>query len=86
MNRKKFLNRASRLIMNPIRTKMLRIIAERREKEATAMYLHNITGCKLDRCNLAVRRFAEFGLIRFTGGGYFVITEKGLEYLRSIND
>jgi Mn-dependent DtxR family transcriptional regulator len=72
-------------IMNPMRVKMLQILNERGEKEVTTMYLRNETGCKLDSANRAVERFAEYGLIRFTGGGYFVISEKGKEYLRSLD-
>lgn len=75
----------SKQIMNPMRVKMLEVLNEHIGKEATSMYLQNKTGCKKTTADSAIERFAEYGLIKFTGGGYFEITEKGIEYLKSVS-
>lgn len=71
----------SKQIMNPMRVKMLCILNERLGKEANSIYLQNKTGCKEVTADSAIERFAEYGLIKYTGGGYFEISEKGILYL-----
>lgn len=70
----------SKQIMNPMRVQLLELIASR-EWDSTITYLVNKSGYKEENVQRAVERFAEYGLIRYTGGGEFVITEKGLKYL-----
>lgn len=70
----------SKQIMNPMRRKLLNLIAEI-SQETNVMYLYNMSGYKLSNVNTAIERLNQLGLIRYTGGGYFVISDKGKEYL-----
>ncbi|MFF2532275.1 hypothetical protein ACFVS2_25535 [Brevibacillus sp. NPDC058079] len=70
-------------IMNSTRVNLLHLIASRKW-ESTIMYLVNKSGKTEKVVQRAVERFAEFKLIRYTGGGEFEITEKGLSYLNSL--
>lgn len=68
-------------IMTPVRVAMLKEVANRKW-DATMMFLVNKSEGKDEKyVQRAVERFAEYGLIRFTGGGEFVITNKGRKYL-----
>lgn len=72
----------SKHVMNPMRVELLKIIRDSRW-DATVMGIRNKSGYKFENFERAVERFAEFGLIRYTGGGEFVITDKGKEYLKN---
>lgn len=74
----------SKRAMSPLQIKMLRCIAERKW-ESTKMYLQNMTGAKQAIIDKAIDCFASCGLIRFTGGGEFVISEKGIAYLKQVH-
>jgi len=69
----------SKQIMNPTRIKILEFI--KNNNETNSMYIANILALKFNSVNLSISRFAELGLIKFTGGGYFKISEKGNNYL-----
>lgn len=71
----------SKQVMTPLRVSMLREVAYKRW-EATPMFLVNKSEGRDEKyVERAIERYAEYGLIRFTGGGEFVITNKGREFL-----
>ena len=71
--------RVSKRIMNPARLAQLKIIEQ--AGETNAMFVMNRSHKNKEQIDLSLLRFAENGLIKFTGGGYFEITEKGRVYL-----
>ena len=72
-------------IMNSTRINLLHLIASRKW-ESTIIYLVNKSGKREEIVQRAVDRFAEFKMIRYTGGGEFEITPKGITYLESLKN
>lgn len=70
----------SKNIMNPARVSQLKVIAEVND-EMNDMYLANKSHIRLEQARLSVQRFRELGLIKNVGGGYFVVSDKGKQYL-----
>lgn len=70
----------SKTIMNPARVNQLKVIAEVND-EMNDMYLSNKSNIRLEQARLSLQRFGELGLIKYTGGGYFVLSDKGKQYL-----
>lgn len=74
----------SKQIMNSARIKQLQIINDAGETNANLVSYRS--GNKKEAVDLSVTRFAELGLIKYTGGGYFEITEAGSNYLKQLQD
>jgi len=72
----------SKHIMNPARIKQLQIIKDAGETNANLVCYRS--GNKRASVDLSLQRFSEHGLIKFTGGGYFKITELGEAYLKQL--
>lgn len=72
----------SKQIMNPARIKQLQIIKDAGETNANLVCYRS--GNKRNSVDLSLQRFAELRLIKFTGGGYFEITEIGEDYLKQL--
>ena len=66
-------------IMNPMRIEILKIIKERGETNENGVATGNMYSRK--SIKLAIHRLAELDFIKFTGGGYFKISEKGMDFL-----
>ena len=73
----------SKQIMNPARVHQLKILAKR-DNEMNAMALANKSHSRLQQVELSVQRFGELGLIVYTGGGFFAISDKGRGYLNEL--
>lgn len=74
--------RVSLHIMNPMRIEVLKNLQKRGETNENG--LQSKSTYKIKAIRLAISRFGEYGFLKYTGGGFFEISEKGATYLRSL--
>lgn len=77
------MKKITKQIMNPARVSQLKTLAKR-DNEMNAMALANRSQSGLKQVELSVQRFGELGLIVYTGGGFFAISDKGRGYLNEL--
>lgn len=68
-------------IMTSMRIELLKIINKRGETNENGVAVGNTYS--RSSIKLGIKRLSELGLINFTGGGYFEISEKGIEFLNN---
>lgn len=75
-----------KLIMNPMRINVLKYLQKRGETNINGLGSGDNLCYSREQIKRAFDRFVELEFIKFTGGGYFEISEKGIEYLKGCDN